>query len=322
MQQGLHTGKPPSAWRNGKTRLQLGLLPKEKVSWEGDQEWGTVYTKNYLQLSAGLQHWQELSEFCSTVKMDCKRKKNPQGRFPLLQDLTKILPASARQHLLHKPRAHLCGTAEICSIIHKMPRDSASRGREAAGHSRGWGTELQPWGPRAQPGMFGRWGVGRQHERESETNSSLFPSCHGPRRFDLVLLVTLIWWMSQRNPWLQDLAEWIKGVVLGAHLKCIWWKERWQELGLQCLSHIPRASEPRCSLRLCLTQKPSPCSGFVLISQWQRVQNKTFLVLENQHHIFTSGNNDNVSNSFSGFFSFFSLWLEICQYVGGWFSAF
>lgn len=87
-----------------------------------------------------------------------------------MQDLTKILPSSARQHLLHKPRAHLCGTAEICSTIHKLPRDSASRGSWA---QQGLGQSCSLGAPEPSPGCSGH-GEWAGSMRESQKQTLLF----------------------------------------------------------------------------------------------------------------------------------------------------
>lgn len=240
-----------------------------------------------------------------------------------MQDLTKILPASARQHLLHKPRAHLCGTAQICSTTHKSAKGQCQQRQEGS-----W-TQQEPQAgaqtcslgaPQPSPGMHRTWAVGRQQQgSRTESNKAffLFSSCHGPQIWFL-LLVTLIWQMPQRNPWLHDSAQWITGFVPGAHLKRVWWKETWQEPRWQSLSNTSLVLPSHAAAWGSVWHRNLLCAHYL---GWSvndgKFTTKDFLVLENQHHIFTSGNNDNVSYSFSGIFFFFLLWLEICQYVGG-----
>lgn len=146
-----------------------------------------------------------------------------------MQDFTKILPACARQHLLHKPRPHLCATAPICSTTHSLPRDSASKGRKVARHSRSLGLGHRPAALGPQSPALGCTGPGERAgssraARETGRNKALSPLFSMPWATEVwvLLLVTLMRWVSQRNPRLRGSARPVTGFALGAHLKCVW----------------------------------------------------------------------------------------------------
>lgn len=138
-----------------------------------------------------------------------------------------------------------------------------------------------------------------------------------------LLLVAWIQWMLQRNHWLHNLAHWITDFVLGGHLNVFGEKEHGRRhTQNKYVQYIPHAYKLHSSLRLCLTAAALLYfHNLCWISRCHKVQNKRFLVLENQHHIFTSSCDDNMSNSFSGNF-FLSFDLRSINILGDRFQLF
>lgn len=142
---------------------------------------------------------------------------------------------------------------------------------DTAGAS-GWSTDLQPWGPRAQPWDAQDLGSGQaaagQRERQSETkHSPSFLHAMDHRGLGSPPGNLNETGVTEEPPaagssratcrvcsWCTSTMPLVKRNVAGAALA-------------ESVPHAPRASKPRSSLRLCLTQKPSVCSVFVLISQ-------------------------------------------------------
>lgn len=177
----------------------------------------------------------------------------------------------------------ICSTNpdHICVLLHQsVPPPTACQGTvpakaggqlDTAGAS-GWGTDLQPWGPRAQPWDAQDVGSGQaaagQHKRQSETkHSPSFLHAMGHRGLGSPpgnLNETDV----TKEPPAAGSSRASYGVCSRCTSKMTLLKRNVAGAALaESVPHTPRASKPRSSLRLCLTQKPSVCSVFVLISQ-------------------------------------------------------
>lgn len=162
-----------------------------------------------------------------------------------MQDFTKILSPCQAASAPQTPTTFVCYCTKL--FHHPQPAKGQCQQRQEGG----W-TQQEPragaqtcslGAPLPSPGMHRTWGAGRQQRgsaRDSQKQSTL-PLFSMPWTTEVwvLLLVTLMRWMSQRNLWLQGPAGPVTGFALGAHLKCIWCKETWQEPCSQSLSHTP-----------------------------------------------------------------------------------